>query len=169
MPASARHRSNLAGSRAAASPTTRKFDPAAIQTEMIKLERDWADAAENAQCGGGQAPAGRRRRRLSIPTAQPRRRRMKCEPSIRRDHDGIVGHSGSESYGARCRLGFHHRTQHYSRTARKRSRARRKLSTSVASIVFSTSTLDAMASGKLSHHRRQRSRSEFAATDAQIK
>ncbi|HEV2836161.1 MAG TPA: nuclear transport factor 2 family protein [Pyrinomonadaceae bacterium] len=38
---------NLAGSSAAASPTPEKFDAAAIEAELIKLERAWADAVKN--------------------------------------------------------------------------------------------------------------------------
>ncbi len=38
---------NLAESRAAASPTPEKIDAAAIEAEIIKLERDWAGAVKN--------------------------------------------------------------------------------------------------------------------------
>lgn len=46
---------NLADSRAAASPTPEKIDTAAIEAELIKLERDWADAFKN-----GDADTARR-------------------------------------------------------------------------------------------------------------
>jgi ketosteroid isomerase-like protein len=38
---------NLADAGAAASPTPEKMDVAAIEAEIIKLERDWAGAAKN--------------------------------------------------------------------------------------------------------------------------
>jgi ketosteroid isomerase-like protein len=41
--------------RAEATPTPRKIDTAAIETEVIKLEREWADAVKN-----GDADAARR-------------------------------------------------------------------------------------------------------------
>lgn len=47
--------SNVADGRAAASPTPEKIDTAAIEAEIIKLERDWADAFKN-----GDADAARR-------------------------------------------------------------------------------------------------------------
>ena len=38
---------NLADSRAAATPTPEKIDPAAIEAELIKLDRQWVDAAKS--------------------------------------------------------------------------------------------------------------------------
>jgi ketosteroid isomerase-like protein len=38
---------NLAGSSTAADPSPEKFDAAAIETELIKMERDWANAPKN--------------------------------------------------------------------------------------------------------------------------
>lgn len=38
---------NLANVRAVATPTPEKIDPAAIEAELIKLERAWADAVKN--------------------------------------------------------------------------------------------------------------------------
>lgn len=38
---------NLADSRAAATPTPEKIDPAAIEAELIKLDRQWVDAVKN--------------------------------------------------------------------------------------------------------------------------
>ena len=38
---------NLADARAAASPTPEKIDTAAIEAELIKLERAWAEAVKN--------------------------------------------------------------------------------------------------------------------------
>ena len=38
---------NLAGSGASATPSPEKFDAAAIEAELIKLERDWAGAVKN--------------------------------------------------------------------------------------------------------------------------
>ena len=46
---------NLAESRAAATPTPEKIDAAAIEAEIIKLEREWADAFKT-----GDADAARR-------------------------------------------------------------------------------------------------------------
>lgn len=46
---------NLADARAAASPTPEKIDTAAIEAEIIKLEREWADAFKT-----GDADAARR-------------------------------------------------------------------------------------------------------------
>jgi ketosteroid isomerase-like protein len=46
---------NLADARVAASPTPEKIDTAAIEAELIKLERDWADAFKT-----GNADAARR-------------------------------------------------------------------------------------------------------------
>ena len=46
---------NLADSRAAATPTPEKIDTAAIEAEIIKLERQWADAFKT-----GDAEAARR-------------------------------------------------------------------------------------------------------------
>lgn len=38
---------NLADSRAAATPTPEKIDPAAIEAELIKLDRQWVEAVKN--------------------------------------------------------------------------------------------------------------------------
>ena len=46
---------NLADGGAAAAPTPERIDRAAIEAELIKLERDWADAFKN-----GNADAARR-------------------------------------------------------------------------------------------------------------